>query len=137
MCEQHLRSLSEAALRASFAEGEWIFREGEPADRFYLIQEGSVFITSRMPGHSQIVIQTVGSGNALGWSWLFEPYRWHFDARVDDPIRALFFHAALLREQCEEDPKLGYELMKRVSRVAIRRLQATLEAAGRIRCPRH
>jgi hypothetical protein len=66
MCEQHLSLLSEAAMRASFAEGEWIFREGEPANRFYLIQEGSVFITSRTPGHSQIVIQTVGSGDALG-----------------------------------------------------------------------
>ena len=121
MCEQQLRSLSEAAMRASFAEGEWIFREGEPADRFYLIQEGSVFITSRMPGHSQIVIQTIGTG---GWSWLFEPYTWHFDARVDEPMRALFFHAAFLREQCEEDPKLGYDLMNRVSRVVIHRLQA-------------
>jgi CRP/FNR family transcriptional regulator, cyclic AMP receptor protein len=124
MCEQQLRSLSEAAMRASFAEGEWIFREGEPADRFYLIQEGSVFITSRMPGHSQIVIQTIGTGDALGWSWLFEPYTWHFDARVDEPMRALFFHAAFLREQCEEDPKLGYDLMNRVSRVVIHRLQA-------------
>ena len=125
MCEEHLRSLSEAAMHASFAEGECIFREGEPANRFYLIEEGSVFITSRIPGHSQIVIQTIGAGDALGWSWLFEPFTWHFDARADEPTRALFFHAAELREQCEEDPKLGYELMKRVSRVVIHRLQAT------------
>jgi CRP-like cAMP-binding protein len=111
-------------MRASFAEGELSFREGEPAERFYLIQEGGVFITSRMPAHSQIVIQTVGTGDALGWSWLFEPYTWHFDARVAEPMRALFFHAAFLREQCEEDPKLGYDLMNRVSRVVIHRLQA-------------
>jgi CRP/FNR family transcriptional regulator, cyclic AMP receptor protein len=65
MSGQHLRSLSEAAMRSSFSEGEWIFREGEPADRFYLIQEGSVFITSRMPAHSHIVIQTVETGDAL------------------------------------------------------------------------
>ena len=132
MCEKHLRSLSEAAMRASFAEGECIFREGEPANRFYLIEEGSVFIMSRMPGHSQIVIQTIGAGEALGWSWLFEPYTWlfepytwHFGARADEPTRALVFCAAQLREQCEEDPKLGYELMKRVSSVVIHRLQAT------------
>ena len=65
MCEEHLRSLSEAAMHASFTEGECIFREGEPANRFFLIQDGSVFITSRMPGHSQIVIQTIGAGDAL------------------------------------------------------------------------
>ena len=91
MCEEHLRSLSEAAMHASFAEGECIFREGEPANRFYLIEEGSVFITSRIPGHSQIVIQTIGAGDALGWSWLFEPFTWHLDARADEPTRALFF----------------------------------------------
>ena len=125
MCEQQLKSLSEAAMRTSFAEGEWIFREGEAADRFYLIQEGSVFITSRMPGHSHIVIQTVRTGDSLGWSWLFEPYQWHFDARADEPTRALYFRADLLRELCQDDPKLGCELMKRVSRVVIQRLQAT------------
>ena len=56
---------------------------------------------------------------------LFEPYRWHFDAWADEPTRALYFHASLLREQCEQDSKLGYELMKRISRVVIHRLQAT------------
>ena len=71
------------------------------------------------------MIQTIGAGEALGWSWLFEPFTWHFDTLADEPTRALFFHAAQLREQCEEDPKLGYELMKRVSRVVIHRLQAT------------
>ena len=125
MDREHLRLLSESAMRANFAEQEVIFRQGEPADRFYLIQAGSVFISSRIPGRGQITIQTIGSGEALGWSWLFEPYRWHFDAWADEPTRALYFHASLLREQCEQDPKLGYELMKRVSRVVIHRLQAT------------
>ena len=59
MEQEHLRLLSESAMRANFAEQEMIFRQGEPADRFYLIQAGSVFITSRIPGHAQITIQTV------------------------------------------------------------------------------
>ena len=98
MCEQQLKSLSEAAMRTSFADGEWIFREGEAADRSYLIQEGNVFITFRMPGHSHIVIQTVRTGDSLGWSYLacLEPYQWHFDARADEPTRALYFRADLL-----------------------------------------
>jgi CRP/FNR family cyclic AMP-dependent transcriptional regulator len=125
MCEQHLRSLSETAIHTNFAEGEWIFREGERADRFYLIQEGSVIITSRMPTHSQIVIQMLGTGDPVGWAWLFEPYTWHFDARADEATRTVSFRGVRLREQCEEDPELGYELMKRVSRVLIHRFQAT------------
>ena len=122
---EHLRLLSGSAMRADFAEQETIFRQGEPANRFYLIQTGGVFITSRIPGRGQITIQTIGSGEALGWSWLFEPYKWHFDAWADEPTRTLYFPAAYLRERCEQYPQLGYELMTRVSRVVIQRLQAT------------
>jgi CRP/FNR family transcriptional regulator, cyclic AMP receptor protein len=125
MNPEHLKLLSELAMRANFAEQELIFRQGEPADRLYLIQAGSVFITSQIPGRGQITIQTIGSGDALGWSWLFEPYRWHFDAWADEPTRTVYFQANFLREQCEQYPKLGYELMTRVSRVVILRLQAT------------
>jgi CRP/FNR family transcriptional regulator, cyclic AMP receptor protein len=125
MAREHLRLLSEFAVPANFAEQELIFRQGEPANRFYLIQAGGVFLTSRVPGCGQITIQTIGAGEALGWSWLFEPYRWHFDAWADEPTRALNFDAILLRKQCKEDPKLGYELMTRVSGVVVQRLQAT------------
>jgi CRP/FNR family cyclic AMP-dependent transcriptional regulator len=76
-------------------------------------------------GTARSSFKGLGVGDALGWSWLFEPYMWHFVAWADEPTRARFFHAAPLREQCEEDPKLGYELMKRISRVVIHRLQTT------------
>jgi len=89
MRKQHVRYLNEIALRTNFAEGEWIFREGERADRFYLIEEGSVVITSRMPIYSHIVIQTLGARNAVGWSGLFKPYTWHLDARADEPTRII------------------------------------------------
>jgi CRP/FNR family transcriptional regulator, cyclic AMP receptor protein len=125
MREQHLRSLSEVAMRANFAEGEWIFREGERADRFYLIEEGSAIITARMRTNSQIVIQTLGPGDAVGWAWLIEPYMWYFDARADEATCTLSFNAVRLREQCKEDPKLSFELMKRVTHVLIDCLQGT------------
>jgi CRP/FNR family transcriptional regulator, cyclic AMP receptor protein len=124
MRKQHVRYLNEIALRTNFAEGEWIFREGERADRFYLIEEGSAVVTSRMPIHSHIVIQTLGPGNAIGWSGLFKPYTWHLDARADEPTRLLSFRAARLREQCKRDPELGYELMKRVGYMLMERFQA-------------
>jgi len=68
-------------------------------------------------------IQTVGPGDVLGWSWLFWPYTWRFDARALEPVKAIFFYGTRLREHCEEDPLFGYELMKRVAQVAIERLQ--------------
>ncbi|HVR13489.1 MAG TPA: hypothetical protein VMS41_06900, partial [Gaiellaceae bacterium] len=61
----------------------------------------------------------------LGWSWLFPPHRWHFDARALTAMRATAFDAACLRGKCDQDPKLGYDLMSRFAQVLIERLQWT------------
>ncbi len=70
-------------------------------------------------------IQIIGPGDVLGWSWLFPPFFWHFDAWVVQPTTAIFFYGTRLREACEQDHELGYELMKRMTQVVMRRLQAT------------
>lgn len=119
------RILSDCAMLTSFKAGESIFREGEPANRFYLILEGTVSLESYIGNSERLVIQTIGPGDVLGWSWLFPPYYWQFDACAVEDARAIFFYATPLREECEADHDLGYELMKRMAAVMLRRLQAT------------
>jgi len=121
---QH-RILSDCAMAMHFSAGELIFREGDPANRFYLIEKGNVSLESYVKGQGMIPIQTIGVGEVLGWSWLFPPYFWHFNARALEPIDAIFFYATPLREECESDHELGYELLKRMAEVMLRRLQAT------------
>jgi len=121
---QH-RILSDCAMATHFSPGETIFREGDPANRFYLLEKGSVALESYVKDHGLVRIQTVGPGDVLGWSWLFEPYFWHFNARALEPIDALFLYATPLREECECDHELGYELFKRMAQVMLSRLQAT------------
>jgi len=70
------------------------------------------------------VIETLGDGDILGWSWLFSPYQWHFDARAKQLSRAVAIDGKTLREQCEEDHDLGFELMKRFASIVVERLQA-------------
>lgn len=120
-----LRLLNDCAMEVNFQPGELIFREGDPANRFYLILKGNVALESHTEEHGRIPIQIVGAGEVLGWSWLFPPYYWHFDARAVEPTRALFFYGTPLREECECDHDLGYELLKRMSEVMLQRLQAT------------
>jgi len=121
----HLKLLAESAMQSQFQAGEVIFREGDPANRFYLILAGRVALEAPKQERSSLPIQTIGEGDVLGWSWLFPPYYWHFDARALEPVRAIFLYGTRLREQCEADHHLGYEIMKRVSQVVIKRLQAT------------
>ena len=121
---QHIKSLADCAMVKSFAAGEYLFRQGEFANRFYLIEQGMVLLEALDPQGNCVVIEEVGAGKLVGWSWLFPPYIWHFDARAVEPTSALFFYGTILREYCAKDPSLGFELMKRMSQVMVERLQS-------------
>ncbi len=123
MKPEHLKKLLAVAMFKRFERDQIVFTEGEPANRFYLICRGKIALESRNNGQSVPVVQFVGEDEVLGWSWLFPPYYWHFDARAVEPTSAIFFYGTRLREQCEEDPVFGYEIMKRVAAVVIKRLQ--------------
>ena len=120
-----VRLLRDCAMVVNFQPGEMIFREGDPANRFYLIHEGKVVLESHTQDRGIVPIQIVRTGEVLGWSWLFPPYYWQFDARAVEPVKAVFFYGTPLREECEADHDLGYELIKRMAEVMMKRLQAT------------
>jgi CRP-like cAMP-binding protein len=121
----HLRLLSDCAMKTTFNAGELIFREGDPANRFYLITKGEVAIECPGGEKGSARISVVKEGEVLGWSWLFSPFYWNFDARAITTAEAIFFYGTPLRAECESDHDLGYELLKRMSEVMMRRLQAT------------
>lgn len=122
---EHSQLIAGCASMARFDAGETIFHSGEPADHFYLVRHGTVALEIIVPGRGPIPIQTIGEQEVLGWSWLFAPYRWHFDAQAVELTRVIAFDGKCLRQKCEQDHDLGYELMKRFAEVMANRLQAT------------
>ena len=123
--EPYLQLLVGCASNVRFDAGEVIFREGEEANKFYLIRQGKVAVEMFAPSRGPIILQTLGEGEVLGWSWLVAPYRWRFDGRAVELTRAIALDGECLRGKCEEDHDLGYELMKRVSLVMEKLVQAT------------
>jgi CRP/FNR family cyclic AMP-dependent transcriptional regulator len=123
LSSDHLGKLANNAMKVRFQAGETIFREGDPANRFYLLKDGKVALESSSETGCTL-IQKIGAGDVLGWSWLFPPYYWHFDARALEATEAIFFYGTRLRELCEEDHDFGYELMLRTSDILIQRLTA-------------
>ena len=113
------------ASNVHFDQGAVMFREGDEADTFYLVRHGSIALETFVPARGSAVIETIEAGDVVGWSWLFPPYRWHFDGRAVAPVRAIAVDGACLRGKCDDDPGLGYELMRRFSQVMLERLQAT------------
>jgi CRP/FNR family cyclic AMP-dependent transcriptional regulator len=124
MSPTHLALLTDCAMASHFKAGQIILREGEIANRFYLIESGKVVLESGEGFGEPVVMETIGAGDLLGWSWMFPPYVWHFTARAVEPTEAIFFYGTILREYCERDHSLGYELFKRIAPVMLRRLQA-------------
>jgi CRP-like cAMP-binding protein len=132
MSEHHIHLLADCAMRSHFEAGHVIFREGETANRFYLIERGKVALESSTLGEP-VRIEEIGDGDLLGWSWLFPPYAWHFTARSLEHTSAIFFYGTVLREYCEKDNTLGFELFKRMSAVMLRRLQAARQKLLNVR----
>ena len=113
------------AKNVRFEQGAYLFRSGDDADAFYLLRHGRVALEMVAPGGSPVTFETVMAGEIVGVSWLVPPYRWAYDAKALELTRAIAMNARCLRQKCEDDHDLGYDLMKRFVPVAVQRLQAT------------
>jgi CRP/FNR family transcriptional regulator, cyclic AMP receptor protein len=122
---EHMQTLVGCASNVRFAEGATVMQEGQTANKFYLIRSGRIALEMQMTGRKDLRIQTVGPGEILGWSWLISPFRWHFTGVVVLETRGLALDGECLRNKCETDPHFGYEMLKRLSVVMERRLEAT------------
>jgi len=125
MAAGHLAALAPAARAVSFPATYRIFDDGGNATRFWLIQSGHVTLDLDAPGNGRVVIESIGMGEILGWSWLIPPCQWAFGAVTASPVQAFEFDAAAVRASCASDPALGYDLTQRMLRVLARRLRTT------------
>jgi CRP-like cAMP-binding protein len=110
-----------------FASQQQIFREGGDADHFYLLLTGSVSLETFVPGCGTVTIQNIGAGEALGWSWLFPPYQWHFTATTREPTEVISLDAAALRAKAEQDRDFRDELLTRIVKTLFQRLMGARE----------
>ncbi len=122
--EEFIKLVCGCAKNVRFEAGQYVFHEGEPADQFYLLRQGRVALQIASPGRGAVTFQTLGEGEIVGVSWLIPPYRWTYDAKALELTRAIAMDATCLRQKCEADHDLGYDMMKRFMPVLIQRLQA-------------
>jgi CRP-like cAMP-binding protein len=122
---EYLQLVSGCASNVRFEAGQYLFREDEEANWFYIIRQGKVAVEAYAAERGSVIIDTVEEGDVLGWSWLIPPYNWHFDARAVELTRAIALDGKCLRNKCEHDHNLGYELLKRFAHIIEQRLEAT------------
>ena len=123
--DEYLDIIAECSSIARFNPGEFIIRENEDADRFYLIRHGKVAVETTSAERGTIIVQTIGEGDILGWSWLVPPYKWRFDAVAIELTRAIAVEARGLRDRCAKDPRLCYLVNKYAAQIIAQRIEAT------------
>ncbi|HXG90801.1 MAG TPA: cyclic nucleotide-binding domain-containing protein [Blastocatellia bacterium] len=123
--EQFIQIIASLAASERFEDGEYLFREGETADVLYLIQHGHVALEVYSAERGVVTVETIGAGDALGWSWLIPPYNWRFDARAVGLTRAIAVDGERLRELCQKDSDLNREMLMRITQIIAHRLHAT------------
>jgi CRP-like cAMP-binding protein len=129
MTPEQIALLASRATSGHYANRQRVFTSGTVADKFYIVQKGLVGVEIPAISGAPLTIQTVGDGGVLGWSWLMPPFRWLFDARALAPSEIVAFDGEKVRADCDADPKLGYELMKRFAMLMAERLNAARETA--------
>jgi len=124
LAESDIQILTALSFQVHFQEEQIIFREGDPSSFFYLIQSGRIALEVLAPGHV-LRIQTIGEGEELGWSSLLASVNKQFQARCLEPVTAFAFDGAQIVARCEDDPALGFRLLRRVLATVADRLRAT------------
>ncbi|MFJ6015864.1 Crp/Fnr family transcriptional regulator [Streptomyces sp. NPDC092952] len=121
---EHRERLLDLARETSFDAGTRLFEEGRHADRFWIIRTGTVALDLRVPGRRHAVIESLGHGELIGWSWHYPPFTWHLGAEAMSPVRAWEFDAEAVRALCAEDAEFGRSIAVWVGRVVAQRLHA-------------
>ncbi len=117
--------MADTARDVAFAKGATIIAEGRQADGCWLITAGRVALSTEVPGRGEVVLQTLGAGDVLGWSWLVPPQLWHLTATAIEPVSAVECDTVALRALAERDPALGYALALGFFELLLARLQST------------
>ena len=108
-----LKFLCECSSTREIKKGQILFLQGEHADKFYVVRSGRISLQMPAIMGPTLEIQAVDEDQVLGWSWLISPYQWNFQTKAEEDVELLQFDGVAILARCEQEPKFGYELLKK------------------------
>ena len=125
MKSEHLRKLASFAQEVEFQKDEIIYQKGSAGKAVFLIETGQVVIETNVPGHGNVVMNTLGPGQFFGWSSLFPSERKMAWTRAVERTHAIAINSAQLRSAWQGDHELEYAIVRRAGRDMSGRIQST------------
>jgi len=107
----------------SFPEETVLFRQGEEANRFYVLIKGLVELTVKTQGEAPLMTSQIQKeGAVFGIPSLLEPYRYNVTATCLKATNVLMMDAEYIKRHMEEDPRMGMEILKKLTSIYFTRL---------------
>jgi CRP-like cAMP-binding protein len=105
-----------------------IFQEDTEAADLFVLLDGRValrFRTGMHPMSTELTTDIIKPGEIMAWSALVPPGRLTASGICLEPVRVLAINAATLKKLLDDDPHIGYIVMKNLSEVIATRLRDT------------
>jgi CRP-like cAMP-binding protein len=123
LSESQLTILLSHSSAESFSEGKTIFRQGEEANRLYILIEGAVDLSVKTGEKIDFMTSKIEKEGAIfGMPSLIEPFRYNVTAMCLKPTKVLMIETVPLKKKMEEDPEMGMEIMKKLASIYFNRL---------------
>ena len=114
---EQLEKLDPISREETFEAGQYVFREGDPAQSVYIVEEGKVKLqmkvatTPQQQVSSSATLDVINKGKTFGWSALIKPHIFTGSAQAVDRCKIITIDGAKLRELMDSDPVIGYAIM--------------------------
>lgn len=122
---EHLQCLCRAARLLRIPANKMLFKEGQVEDELFVVSSGHVRLSMNVPGRGEVPFLTAGPGDLVGWSGVISDGRMTATAIAAEDTLLIAVSGQRLRELCQCEPDLGYELMRRIAQVLSQRLLST------------
>lgn len=124
----HIWSLSERAVHQQFADGEMIYREGEPGERFYVVTHGAVKLWTQGRAARPSLISRLEAGESFGVLEVFDRGARAFTARASGPTWLLYLEQSDLIALALQEPTMLLGIIEALS-AKLRAVDLKLEQA--------
>lgn len=121
--EESLKEIAMMAEERSYPAGQQLFYQGDPADYLNIITEGEVQIQYELGNGEKRTVDTLVAGDILVWSAMIEPFRTTAIGTTSKPTKVIAIKAQPLRELCDRDPMVGYQLTREIAKLLAHRLE--------------
>ena len=123
--EETLAFVAGCGMNVVYKVDEQLAREGEPANEFFVVKKGRLALEMHSSERGRLQLETLDAGDLFGWSFMVPPYRWPVSARAVQVVHTIRMDGECIRKKCDEDPRLGYTMMRQFAVMMARRLDAT------------